>query len=184
MYEKFDTVETLLVYGAHANDISSRGYGPIHTVLHGRYQRPGVHQCIKLLLEYGADVNMQDEQGRTPLFLIVNYMEINVELSLSYSRLLLEFHADVNIPFTRYYSNTWRDDNVLGDTPLHIAVRKQEIKMVQLLLDYHPNLSIRNQEDDTVLDIAKKMESYPIIEIIEEKRRHQIYKYLVCHWMP
>ena len=97
----------------------------------------------------------------------------------------LDNHADVNIQFVRNRVGNWyQGDNVTGDTPLHIAVRTKNIQFVSILLKYHPNLSLRNQNytKETVLDIAKKRKSNEIIELIEKEHRHQIYMYLSFQW--
>lgn len=86
-----------------------------------------------------------------------------------------------------YYSKRGLGNIISGDTALHIVVRDDwKIKLVPILLEcdhYHPNLSIRNQENHTALDIAMQCKSYKIIELIEKEYRHQIYKYLLSLWV-
>ena len=106
--------------------------------------------------------------------------------------MLLNANVDINIPITKtfpHYDNKNGSDYnqiiVPGDTPLHNAiriVRIGRIHVVQLLIEYHPNLYIRNVNNETVLDIAKKQILYKIIRIIEDNIRYQIYKYLLYSW--
>ena len=48
----------------------------------------------------------------------------------------------------------WQDEKT-GDTPLHIAVSNQSVLLVRSILDqYGVDLTIRNKEGKTALDIA------------------------------
>lgn len=120
-----------------------------------------MNRAVKLLIEYGADVNDHSSP------------EKDKELAL------IRFLLDANVDLTTSF---WLQDGAEDDTILHYVVRNKYIKLVKLLLEYCPNLSICNGDQDTVLDIAKKHKSFHIIEIIEKELRHQIYKYLICRW--
>ncbi|UNF62747.1 ankyrin repeat domain-containing protein [Spiroplasma poulsonii] len=81
----------------------------------------------RFLVVIGADVNLQDENGRTPLFVATSIN--NPEMV----QLLLDNGADINL------------QNKNGITPLNFAVIKKNLKMVQLLLDKGANVSIQNE---------------------------------------
>lgn len=106
-------------------------------------------------------------------------------------RMLLDANADINITikkaFPHYNNNNGYENQIIipGDTPLHNAiriVRIGRIHVVQLLIEYHPNVYICNENNETVLDIANKQRLYKIIRIIEDNIRYQIYKYLLYSW--
>lgn len=74
-------------------------------------------QRIQLLVELGADVNLQDEEGRTPLNLAAS--KGNKELA----RILIDAGADVNI------------EDIYGKKPLHIAaLNKKDTTLIALMI--------------------------------------------------
>jgi ankyrin repeat protein len=81
---------------------------------------------IKKAINEGADVNVQDEEGFTPL---------NRAAKLSYYHLVYYFiklGADVNTP------------NNEKITPLHYGVEYNDIKIVKLLLENNANIDARD----------------------------------------
>lgn len=204
-------MKVLLEHGVDVNFKTKHGQVPIHEILireHHRkyyfeeecrnyYNRPSrdVIRGLKLLLKYGADVDIQNEKnGATPLFLAVTQcMKCRSSAELAFIKLLLNANASVNIPLTKACDYGYGYNRV-GDTPLHVAARSVgRVELIQLLLECHPDLTIKNIDNVTVLDIAKKQDYYRIIEIIhliEEELRHQaeirlqMYKYLVHLWAP
>ena len=156
---------------------------PNNVILRISYGSDCVKNCFKLLVEYGADVNVQNEYGMTPLSTIIIY-RIDNDLALDVTEILLDANADLNIQIKSNITKKFHYLAVSGDTALHIAVRKGKIKFLSMILKYHPNLSIINQVNDTVLDIATKLRSYEIVELITKEFRNQMYKYLLYRWLP
>jgi cytohesin len=128
----------------------------------------GRHEIAKLLLEHGADPNIQDNNGRTPLHWAAwkGHLEV-VELLLEHGadpnvqdyggmtplhyaatghlevvELLLEHGADPNIK----NNNGW--------TPLHYAAKNCRVGVVRVLLDHGADPTIRDNEGRTPLDIG------------------------------
>ena len=64
---------------------------------------------LKELLEKGADPNIQNQCGKTPLHLLKNIKQ---------TKLLLESGANPNI------------QNINGDTPLHLIMNVEQIKLL------------------------------------------------------
>ncbi|XP_075214407.1 uncharacterized protein LOC142320474 isoform X1 [Lycorma delicatula] len=62
-------VKLLLNHGAKLPVPRSWGYTPLHEAV-----KSGHINCIKLLLEYRANINAVDENGVSPLLLLVNEM--------------------------------------------------------------------------------------------------------------
>lgn len=85
--------------------------------------------CLKILLENGADINAKDHLGITPLGDAV-YQE-NVEAV----KLLLEYNPDVNV-----------QDND-GRTPLYLAVENGSVECMKLLLNVE-GIDVNIQTDD------------------------------------
>ena len=102
-----------------------------------------------LLLNNGADPNIQCTMGETPLYQAVDMEKID------HVKLLLKNGANPNIT---------NDD---GLTPLHIAVIKQNIAIVKILLKYggDPNLKSKLYEQ-TPLHLAIKNNADPMILLL------------------
>lgn len=187
-YSKYDTMKVLLDFGADVNFKTNLGNAPIHEILYmSSYDNDqNVIRGIQLLLEYGADVNIQNVDGATPLYLAVcRGWECSDTTLPIIVKLLLDANANVSIPLTKRCSYGLYS-GISGDTTLHLAVRSiDSVKVVQLLLESHPNLSIYNSHyKETVLAIAKFKASRPMIDLIEEEIRNQMYKYLLHRWAP
>ena len=102
-----------------------------------------------LLLNNGADPNIQCTMGETPLFQAVDMDKIG------HVTLLLKNGADPNIA---------NDD---GLTPLHLAVIKQNITIVKLLLKYNANPNIKSKlYQQTPLHLAIKNNTDPMILLL------------------
>lgn len=175
-------MKVLLELGLDVNLQDVYGFTAIHVAL-DVCRGHNTCRCITLLLKYGAQINIQNVDGATPIFLAVHGIEEDSDDELVLSRLLLNANADLNIPMIEAME-IGGNPTIAGDTPLHDAVRYGRIKVVQLLLEHHPNLSICNVESETALDLAKKLKILPIIKLIEAEFRHQLYQYLFYHWTP
>jgi len=80
--------------------------------------RGGHLEVVKLLLEHGADPNVKNRDGKTPLHNAAS------EGHLEVVKLLLERGADPNV----------KDDD--GNTPLHNAAWRGHLEVVKLLLEH------------------------------------------------
>jgi ankyrin repeat protein len=91
---------------------------------------------IQLLLNNNSDVNIQEEDGSTPLHIATVYSSGHPDAV----QLLLDNKADVHV----------RDQR--GDTPLH---RAGEYKAVtELLIHYNADVNVRNYRGETPLHLA------------------------------
>jgi cytohesin len=151
------------------------GFTPLHyAAMYGR------HEIAELLLERGADPNIQDNDGDTPLHLAAanGYSEI--------VKLLLEHGADPNVQdyggmTPLHYAATGylevvelllehganpNIQNNNGYTPLHYAVANCRVGVARVLLDHGADPTIRDNKGRTPLDYGSDCG-----EFIEELRR-------------
>jgi ankyrin repeat protein len=89
-------------------------------------------RCFEILLENGADCNIQNLDGMTPLC-----EAIDLNGGFSYIQTLIAYGADVNIS----------DQD--GWTPLHYAYNRGNVKIIRYLLENKSNLCLADSEDRT-----------------------------------
>lgn len=109
-------------------------------------------RSVTILLEYGADVAIQNYQGKTVLFSALaalgqHYNESILQSEAAVARCLLEHGADANAEW-----------NVDGKTHLQRAVYEEKSRAVQVLLDHGANAMVRDEDGDTPLHVACAVE--------------------------
>lgn len=127
-----DMVSYLLQKGAHANALSSNG----NTVLIESISQKAF-SSTSILIKHGADVNLKDSMGITPLFKAL-------ESSPSLALFLLEQGADPNIK------------NSDGNFPLAMAVTLKDESLIKKLLSYKPDLSQKDPYTISVVSYLKE----------------------------
>ena len=113
---------------------------------------------IKLLIESGANINMQDHNGETVL------MHAGGNNRIESLQLLLDHGADINI-----------QDN-FGRTALMFAVGNNRIEIVQLLIEYGADINIQDNDGMTISMLAKKFGYPKIIKLLEDKENENRQK--------
>ena len=77
--------------------------------------------------------------------------------------------------------------NDLGETPLHIAISKNDIELIQLLIKYEPNTYLTTDKDKlTVLNYAEIRNNKIILKMIEdliEKNKKEIIKSEIINYI-
>jgi len=149
-----DIVRLLLEKGAWVNERSSQGGV---TALYGSIQNkhtPDVqYAVVKLLLEYGAGVDIIDNNKKTPLILASQYLKFNKT-----TRLLLEHGATANL----------QDNN--GLTALMAAASVGNHEIVKLLLDRDPDtLDVQQNNGRTALYRAAGNGHDDIVQLLLER---------------
>ena len=113
-------------------------------------------KLVRLLLEIGADINLANSAGDTPLY--VASERGNVEMV----RILLEKGADIN----QAESN--------GQTPLMIAVGMGHEEVVEALLEYGANLNAKTSEGYTAFDMLYEDEFPEIATLLKTSQQKSL----------
>ena len=131
------------------------GGGYLNTVLIWAIEN-GYTEVVKLLIDNGADPNIQNRRGDTALVYAaaMNRHTEAVELLIN--------NADPNI-------QGW-----MGYTALIWAVNNGHMEIVKLLIDNDANLNIRNTYDDTALEIAERKGHQEILDILRAAQDKQV----------
>jgi ankyrin repeat protein len=112
--ENFEVVRILIKYNpTYINARSGTGWTPLYWASGGHYFKDG--SAFRLLLEHGADINAQNQAGRTPLH------RASFNGAVEVVRLLLEHGADVEVK------------DKYGKTALQLAAREGRDEVVKLL---------------------------------------------------
>lgn len=151
-----DRVESLIVQGADINARGANGQTPLHVAAdHGSFG------AIRVLLARKADPNIKDQQGRTP-----------VQLGLSYhSAVEMLVAGGAEPPDIFVASGAGRADSVEklleedqslararrsdGETPLHIAARRDHVKVAEMLLASGADVNAINDENSKLTPLHR-----------------------------
>lgn len=104
--------------------------------------RAGNMPVVKLLADYGVDMNAKDHEGLTPLTWLLTYRETRAE-ALPFVHFLLQSGADGD-----------KSVNQWGETPLMLAAKSDFAEAVKILLDHGADPTRTNHFDETALHFA------------------------------
>ncbi len=113
-------------------------------------KKSNTHEMVKLLLAAGAEVDVRDTDGLTPLHTAAAFSDTPAV------RLLLAADAEVNA--------RTKD----GLTPLHLAARFSKTPaVVELLIGVHAKLDARTKDGLTPLHLAARFSKSPaVVEVL------------------
>jgi uncharacterized protein len=139
---KTDCLRCLLKHGANPNSRNNLGKTVLDLAI--IWCLP---DTVKLLVEYGADVNLGDRQGVTPLMktVILGIKDArSMADKLQISQYILDSGADINAR------------TVDGTTALMYAVRNCRLEMMEWLLARGASLSITDEGGNRACDLIPK----------------------------
>ena len=143
---QFDIVEEIVKYSLKNREIINAVNDKSCTPLHFAVDR-GEYNITKLLLNSNADIYSQDIEKSTVLHHAVKIVDQGKAVSIID---LLKTFENINFPSSKL--NSIQD--IEGQTPLHIAVTKSDIEVVNKLLDLPCFLSIKNSRHQTLVHLA------------------------------
>ena len=143
----FESVKILLEKGVDVNwkSRSSRNQQPIRFA-----SQRGSLKLVKLLLEYGADMESTPDDKATPLLASLNAKNYEV------AKFYFSKNANVNV--------IGRD----GECVIHEAIKTKNPEMVKLALKYKAPLNLKDKEGITTWKLAKKSGNSEIKKLIKE----------------
>ena len=116
----------------------------------------GCLEVVSALLRLGADPNIQDGTGHTPLYRVAN--ECATETGPQIVRALALAGADVNA-----------GSGVTRATALHMAARRGYLAIAQVLLDLGADATARDSKGETPLQRAINCRKPAIVHLLEER---------------
>ena len=124
----------------------------------GRYNQTLLHlisheghvEIGQRLLDRGADIDAQERDGWTPLYIAV------ICGQLEFARMLLERGAAVHTPSHK------------GETPLYMASQQGQVQVVRLLLEYGADLHVRDHDGRTPSEVASIHGKRDIVQLLSE----------------
>jgi len=157
--KKIETIKIILKYYPELVDIPNTSYFG-QTPLYNASSCSN-YELVQLLLEYGADPNIQDlEDNESALMNSAYHNDVNV------ADLLLQYGANCDL------------QNRFNETALHIACWRGHLNIVKLLLKYNANPFMKSSfiKNNTPLKIAIKNGFKKIAEILTKYEAYEDYQ--------
>ena len=157
--KKIETIKIILKYYPELVDIPNTSYFG-QTPLYNASSCSN-YELVQLLLEYGADPNIQDhEDNESALMNSAYHNDVNV------ADLLLQYGANCDL------------QNRFNETALHIACWRGHLNIVKLLLNYNANPFIESsfKKNNTPLKLAISKDFKKIIDILAKYQSYEDYQ--------
>ena len=174
-----DIVRTFLQAGAAVDLPDDTLWTPLHLVL--QEVKPETHEIVKLLLEYGANVNVRTDGGSMPPHiaaqegdfdilrdLIAKGADINAEMSKGtpLMRAVVNGHVDAVEFLCENGANT-SFSKTLGTSALHLALaRNPNYDIVHKLIKMGADVNAMDNNDDTPLALAVSEDNLELVELL------------------
>ena len=151
-----DKIKILIKNGADINVKDA------NTFLINMINSYNLEMCKLLIENKSTDLNLQDEEGNTPLMISLKKRNDNFFINKNnyeISKLLIESRSDLDL------------QNNNGETALMIAINTYDYKISELLIDKCKinNLELKNKNGKTALILAIQKEMAEICELLKKK---------------
>ncbi|PGH35318.1 hypothetical protein GX50_01899 [[Emmonsia] crescens] len=196
--DAYDVVRFLITRGVDVNAQDELGFAPVHFVAN-RYTYPMDISMFKMLVESGAEVNIRNNKGKTPL-----HLGTKLWRDVEFMELLIEKGADVKavtpdkgftamhlaakagaldlLPLYVKYGGDINARDARGRTPLHLFVEIDLMDDLERLTDLGADLDAKDSDGQTFHDLCEQKadrirrgvdsEGNPLVEESSEDRGH------------
>ncbi|XP_021420458.2 ankyrin repeat domain-containing protein 22 isoform X2 [Oncorhynchus mykiss] len=140
--------------------------------------RRGNISMVKYLLDLKADVAIRNKKQRTCLhyaakrtFSFLDYLMITILMPiLLIGYLILEDKQRKNVKLMNLVLSTKVEVDAVdyGNTGLHYVCQRKSHRLVPLLLEKKADVSIKNKDDETPLDIARRLQFKKIVTMLKK----------------
>ena len=144
------TVTRLISQGADVNELDANGDPPL---IQAAYL--GHTEIVDLLLKAGADVTVVDPGMRATALHAAAYAG-----RTEAARLLVQYGIAIN-----------QQGPYNGYTALHDAIWQNNVDVARLLIEAGANLSLRSQQGETALEMARARGRREIVSLLEKRLR-------------
>jgi ankyrin repeat protein len=161
VFNKVEMSKLLVSEGANVNTKDEDRKSPLHAAIINENL-----ELVKYLAANGADVNAKDKFDRTPLH------QAAYEGNLDVVKHLILKGSEIDEKGA-FYLHLGKMELTLNCTPLHIAAKNGHFEVVKYLLYQGADVNLKNNDGDTVLDLAKTsghQESIAFIAAFAEKK--------------
>ena len=178
----FDSIPLLLEKGVNVNEKNKFGDTALCSVVQlGPHSR--AMELSKLLIAYGADINIRNSRFETPLQIACSrnydkvaelFLELGCETNVknTYSHYSPLHHATQhnNGKLVQMLLQYGADANVNGDeektTPLHVAATENSVHAAHVLIKHGVELEVINELGRTPLAAAAACGSLPMVQLL------------------
>jgi ankyrin repeat protein len=201
-------VRLLLQHGADVNAQDKYNTIPLLQAIKRK-----MYDITRILLAWGAEPNVKNDGGKTPLHLLLEGEFSNDDDIPDLARLLLEHGADVNAQDQTHATplllaaERHMDDiarillergadpnvkNIRGKTPLHLLLERyfhdhddiNDILVVErLLLERGADVNAQDEDNTTPLYLAYRHRRFEIAQIILDRASTEIYRHRARSYM-
>ncbi|MCU0463371.1 MAG: ankyrin repeat domain-containing protein [Anaerolineae bacterium] len=167
----YEAARVLIAKGANVNILRDADISPLNWAKS--------IQMARLLLENGANVSHQDRHGQSPFFNAVTsgdldfvnlFIQHGVETNIVDYHGKTALHVATNAAILKRLLELGLPVNSVsrtGDTPLHNAVFRDSLKMVELLLNYGADVTIQNRDGLNPVRLAKHKGHRQVLDKLE-----------------
>ena len=128
---------------------------------------------IKFYLNIGQNINKTADYepfiGQTPLMIAINN---NKDKDIDVIKYLIDNGADLNAKYIK-----------TEDTPLHMAIKNENIQIIQLLISKGANINIRNKMKESPLDNAIIKQNNDIFKFLLNQKAEITVQELIFSFM-
>ena len=147
----FDIIKFLVEHNANVNIKNKNSETPLMFAV--KYATLDV---VKYIFEHHANINAKDKNNETCLFIATKYNSGNQLNRLEKFKYLVERSGNLNVK------------NKDGYTPLMMAAKYNKFDLIKQLIKYGARVNIKNDYNETAIDIAIKNDNFKLADYLEE----------------